>query len=36
MTNKLKSWMTNPFFEIILWAGEIIVHNNYLYQKLLL
>lgn len=28
MTDKLKSWMTNPFFEVVLWSSEVVIRNN--------
>ena len=30
MTDKLKSWMTYPFFEVVLGSSEVVVSNNYL------
>lgn len=28
MTDKLKSWMTNPFFEVVLRSSEVVISNN--------
>lgn len=28
MTDKLKSWMANPFFEVVLGSSEVVVSNN--------
>jgi hypothetical protein len=28
MTDKFKSWMTNPFFEVVLRSSEVVISNN--------
>jgi len=32
MTDKFKSWMTNPFFEVVLRSSEEVISNNDLIQ----